>query len=474
MQGSNITTTPTSAIQTNLGGLTVDNNYGPKTTASVVAFQTANNLKPDGIFGPKTQAVYDNKFNKGSAIVSTGDVHDEAATNSAALDAALAKYNTSYTPTTPNNGDYSPGGGASGGTVDTNALKVEKPAILNDTTSGTESDPYIKQLNTIAATSNASSKALVANILAIKNTQKAAVDTQYNNYKSGLQTLGIQTNRALVTPDLFMGSVNQAESEHQAKLSTLNNEEVKALSDAETARENGDLKTLNDKMTYLKNIQTEKTTALKNYQDALTEQNDAAVKKGDATAKVIAPDIYKTLNELDPADQESFLVAISQKFNIPLMSLSTALVAQKAAQDKIDAKTAGDAEKLLSPSEAKALGVPYGTTHGQAAKLGIIPKSTAKSKTVSSAAQLKAAEKEISDALKTGKDANGNKLGNPRGSDGYVDPTVYQQALDKWPGTQKEFLAKFPVKGTVNPASYSSLPAALQPAKTKTSSSRGS
>lgn len=474
MQGSNISTTPTSAIQTALGGgLKVDNQYGPKTTAAVQQFQTANGLKVDGIFGPKTQAVFNSKYpNAGTTppasnlITTSGPAQSTFNQNSSDLSAALAKYGApapTYDSTT----------GALNGptkTEDPNNPSPTPDPILSDTTSGTSDDPYIQQLDAMSARSDTATQALINNIKSIKSRQSNAVDAQYNNYKSGLQLLGIQTNAASVTPDLLMSHINQAESEHQDKLATLDNEEIKALSDAQTAKDNNDFKTLNEKMTYLKQIRTEKTTALKNYQDALTTQAKNTQTQGDATAKVIAPDIYTTLQGLDPADQEPFLVSLSQKFNIPLNSLVTALVGQKGIQDKADLKTATADETVLTPTEAKALGVPYGTTRGEAAKLGITPKTAAKSKTVSSAAQLKVAEEEISNALKTGKDSNGNVLGNPRGSDGYVDPGIYVQAMEKWPGTQKEFLAKFPVKGTVNPASYANLPEAIRPKASTTAS----
>lgn len=469
MQGSNISSTPTSTIQSTLGGgLKVDNIYGPKTTASVQAFQSANGLKVDGIFGPKTQAAFNAKYNNTAAptsslITTSGPSQTQFVQNSSALNTALSRYaiapnSSTDNPASPNNAAPANDGA--------NPKPTPDP-ILNDTVSGTPNDPYIQQLDAMSARGNTATQALVSNIKSIKAKQSAAVDTQYNNYKSGLELLGIQTNAASVTPDLLMSHINQAESEHQDKLATLDNEEVKALSDAQTAQDNNDFKTLNEKMTYLKQIQAEKTTALKNYQTALTTQAKNAKTQGDATSKIIAPDIYSTLQTLDPADQEPFLIAVSQKFNIPLASLVTSLVAQKTVSDKAAATA------VLSPSEAKTLGVPYGTTKADAAKMNITPKTAAKSKTVSSAAQLKAAENEISNALKTGKDANGNVLGNPKGSDGYVDPGVYLQGLKNWPGTQKEFLAKFPVVGTVNPASYSKLPAAVQP-KAKTTSNRTS
>lgn len=452
MQGSNISSTSTSDIQTKLGGgLVVDNKYGPKTTAAVQAFQTANGLKSDGIFGPITEAAFNKQYNTAAPasnlIVTAGSAQAKFSQNSSDLSAALAKFGT--TQTSNNNTNKPP--------------KIEKDPILNDDVSGTTSDPYIQQLDTMASRSNDSTNALIQNIKAIKTRQANAIDAQYNNYKSGLQLLGIQTNAAQVTPDLLMSHINEAETEHQQKLSDLDNEEVKALADAETAKENNDFKTLATKMDYVKGIQKEKTDALRSYQEALTTQAKGIQEQGDATAKVIAPDIYTTLQTLDPADQESFLVSISKKFNIPLTSLITALVPEKEAADKAAAKKEDADNELLSPTEAATLGVPYGTTKAEATKKGITPSRYKPDS--GNISDTKAEKNEIAqgkNVLKTGKLPDGTVVGNGQGSDGYYDPGVYNKLFELWTGTPKDFIAKYPIVGSINPLSYKKLPDALQ------------
>jgi len=54
------------------------------------------------------------------------------------------------------------------------------------------------------------------------------------------------------------------------------------------------------------------------------------------------------------------------------------------------------------------------------------------------------------------------KLRASKGPDGYVDPNVYLQAFNGWPGTSAEFLSKFPPKNYVNPAN-TWLPEILRP-----------
>jgi hypothetical protein len=69
----------------------------------------------------------------------------------------------------------------------------------------------------------------------------------------------------------------------------------------------------------------------------------------------------------------------------------------------------------------------------------------------------------IQNTLKTGVAPSGQKIGAPMGKDGYVDPYVYITAFQNWSGSAKDFLAEFPVKTNVNPASYSLLPEAIRP-----------
>ena len=49
----------------------------------------------------------------------------------------------------------------------------------------------------------------------------------------------------------------------------------------------------------------------------------------------------------------------------------------------------------------------------------------------------------IADTLKTGIAPSGDKLGAPKGGDGYSDPYVYIEAFNNWGGTAKDFLNYF-------------------------------
>lgn len=460
--GSNTSKTPTTLIQQKLGNgaLAVDNDYGPQTTAAVKAFQAANGLKVDGIFGPVTETAFKSKFDT-PTIVSTGSIHTDAAKNSATLDTALRNFNANYqSPTAPVNPNTE---------TDPNA----DTAGVDITDAST--DPFIQQLNNMSARSNDSTKMLIQTIQANKVRQANAVNKQYENYKSGLQLLGIQSGDATATPDLVAGHIQEAATEQEQKISDLDTEETKALMDAENARADNDFKVLQDKMDYVKQIKQDKAQALKDYNDALTK----SVTDGDKIAQSVAHDVYDTLQTLDDTDKETFLTTLATKFNIPAGSLVTALVDEQSTRTSDAAK----ADPVLSPTEAATLGVPYGTTQSQAKAKGITP-DRYKPTTPSTTDIDKDNVTKTKNILKTGKDENGNPIIGPDGkpfgaqggteNDGYYDPYLYIKVFNAFNGTPKEFIAKYPIVGSINPKSYNLLPQGLQDLlpKTKTSSGR--
>lgn len=438
--GSNTTTTPTTTIQKSLG-LTADNIYGPKTTAAVQQFQTAKGLKADGIFGPITEQAFNNQFNGGAGapasnlVTTSGPARNTFAQNSSDLSAALSKFGAPVVDPS---------------TYKDPTVDVAKPKV--DTTLGTASDPFLKELDTMSANANVSTQNVINNIKATKMQSEEAVNKQFNDYKAGLQLLGIQTGKAAYTPDLLNGQIQDATNQQQAKITQLNRDEATAMMDAETARDNNDFQTLQTKMDYLDKVRTEKTQALKDYNDLITTKTQQMQEAGDATAKVVAPEIFDTLQTLDDADKEDFILAIAKQFNIPAASLATALATQQTSQDKED-------NTLLSPTEAATLGVPYGTTQAQAASKGITP-DRYKPTAVTPSATAKQEIQQGQDLLNSGT-INGQKIGNPRGDDKYVDPGVYLALYKTFKGTANNFIKDFPLTN-VNPKSYNLLPDELK------------
>jgi hypothetical protein len=77
--------------------------------------------------------------------------------------------------------------------------------------------------------------------------------------------------------------------------------------------------------------------------------------------------------------------------------------------------------------------------------------------------------------LKTGVDPeSGEQIGGAMGADGYTDPDVYISAFEAWDGTTAEFKKLFPPEDYVNPESYQILPSSIKPADSDEESSAGS
>lgn len=329
----------------------------------------------------------------GPAIVSTADIHSQAKTNGMKLAAALSSL-----------------GGPQTSTVDNS----------NNPTPATP-DPILTGLSTLQANSDAATKSLVATTQAAYQNNVNKTNSQFENYKRGLQQLGIETGSAESTPDILSGHIQKAGNDQMEKISELSAEEAKTLMDAKNAQDTNDFKTLEDKMTYLEKIKTDKANAIKDMYDNISSASK--------TADIEAHDIYDTLDTLDPADKHAFIQAVAQKYNLPLASLVTSLADEKSKRE-VDAVDLQNKKRLVNGGDTNS------TSKVQIAQ--------------------------GQNTLNTGMAPNGTKIGNPKGSDGFYDPSVYIKAFGEWPGSAKAFIAAYPIIGGINPESYDLLPASLQ------------
>lgn len=292
-----------------------------------------------------------------------------------------------------------------------NTLGSPAPQQGNDPTIDNTSDSYTQMLDRLSANSSAATKALVSSIQANRSQKGATIDAQYDNYKRGLQQLGIEHNQAQFTPDLLSGHIQQAENEHQQKIQSLDVEEQKAFMDAEKAQAAGDLSTLKDKMAYVKDLRTQKQDYLKNIASNMTAEG--------TIAKDQVANYYDKLTKLNPADQEEFLKQVSQKYGIGLGALTNAIVAEKAARDKADLATA-NSKATLAKKQAGGSG-----TGGSFKNSVQIPQVT-------------------------------TVFEKNKGTDGFVDPYAWVKARTIWQtsgGTAASFNSNF--KSYLNPQSYS-------------------
>lgn len=205
-------------------------------------------------------------------------------------------------------------------------------------------DSYTQMLDRLGRSSDASTKALIGTINASRSNRGNEINTQYDNYKRGLQLLGIQHNDAQATPDLLMGHVKQAENEHQAKLQALDVETNKALMDAENAKEKNDLTTLESKMAYVDKLKQEKRDYLKNIAEQMTAGNTIA-------ANIIAGD-YDQFKNLSAADQEKYIKHVASSFGISEQSVRANIVKQEQSAEDRALDIAGKKKALAKSSSA--------------------------------------------------------------------------------------------------------------------------
>ena len=304
------------------------------------------------------------------------------------------------------------------------------------------SDPIIQGLKNLQNTSDVAQNRLISEAMASYQNQANSTNQQYENYKHGLQLIGIQHNEAQSSPDLLMSQVQSAANEQLQKISDLKAAEAKAIMTAQDAIATKDQTTLNQETARLDTIHTQQRQALIDLHTAITQAPkliSAQISPSDASA------IYDELSKMDPADHQAAIEALASKLGISPLTIVSGLQADIAAGNKATLATANSQATLDKKLKSGGSGGKGAAT--------ITPAQ------VNQGAQI----------LKTGVDANGNKLGNPMGSDGYADPSVITALYNDWPGTTAEFISKY--GKSINPAAKGLVPAAILPKQTKSSSS---
>lgn len=379
-------------------------------------------LAVDGKYGPLTQAATTFQPAKSNLIVTAGPAVRQGAQDGADLANMLGKFGLSAPTQTPGapGAPTTPAAGATPTTTDPNATNPN--------------DPYSSLLTQISNSSDAATKNLISGIQATEQQNENKVNQQYDSYTRGLQLLGIQHNQATFGPDVLAGNIQKAKNDQMDKLQTLQAAETKAISAANTAKNNGQLNILKEQMANIKQIQADKATALKEYYTGITQSPKLAAAQIDPTS---AQAMLDSMNTLDATDKEAFIHAVASKFGLDPAAVVQSLSSVVTASGKANLATAN-------------------------AKATLYNKLNPKSKTTTSGSLSKA---EI---------AQGEQyLNGTRGADNFVDPSAYLQAYKDWTssakgGTTKGFIAAFPPKDYVNPAN-TDLPKYLMPAKAKAS-----
>lgn len=425
-KGDNVSQLQSLLNQYNSANLKTDGDFGPLTKQAVINFQQKNGLVADGIVGAKTAA-------------------------------ALAKLGQ---PITASNGQspgqlvQSLGGGATGGAVGTSASaraaskEQGLQAIKDSLNKGAAQPPSYNSLDELTKLRN--EQGIVndeAELAAIQNEGRVAKE-QLNQMK--------QTSNKEISEGGYLGSISEAERNMNFRLESLSLREQ-----AVTSRINSKNAYINTAMQagqqdYTNALQTYNNEYNKNLQAVQLYNADLDNQKQDAmTAFTTITNLLSKggTTTLDPA-LSTQLDNLALQAGLPTGVFQEALKGVGASNQIDNTKIVGDNLYLWTTDAS-------GTPHLKLVQT--LPKSSSSGDgTGMTLGQKKTA---IQTTLKTGVSPSGEKIGNPKGADGYVDPQVYVAAFENWNGTTQEFLTAFPVTKNVNPLSYGRLPAAIKPTR---------
>lgn len=262
----------------------------------------------------------------------------------------------------------------------------------------------------------------------------------------------------------------------QSRLSDIVSKEQSAIVSAQAAYNKGDVAALNAATSDLKDAQAAKSAAVS---QLLTATNNA-VKDAQAQQKI---DLTTQQDSLKSDVTNSTNLGASIASDLAGAGITdpdeiAAYVQQQAAANNLP-------EAFVSAAVTKAMQTATKASDSSAntASEIIDRNSNAANTTTKTNIAVSKAANPTTGGVKGGKDANytytaadvtaaQNVLQNggagyaAAGSDGYSDPGAYISLLNSWigqGGTAAGFAKTFPVKKYVNPASYSKLPASIQP-----------
>lgn len=324
--------------------------------------------------------------------------------SSAILDAnqALDKHIATLQPTTPpvmTGPTTAPGAPTS--TTTTTDQPTEQQQI-DQVNASPVSDQYTNMLQSMMGRSNATTASLISGIQANRANLENKANDAFDRYSKGLQVLGLQNGSMQATPELMKAQLMQAENDHLAKIQSLDQEEQKAVAEAENARDNNQYKLMVESMNYAQKIRAAKVKAITDLYTSQTKQ-DATYQK---QATFAGQSIYNALKNVPAAKQADTILAISKSLGIPAHYVMEAYQNQTLKQPK--AKTGKASTGVYSTAEKNS----------------------------------------ITGLLTTGKTPDGKVIGNGRGADGKVDPATYQlgyaYAQKLGPAAVAKFLKDFP------------------------------
>lgn len=391
----------------------------------------------------------------------------------------LARYSDSSFATAPSDAVQTEDGTWQSGGV--------KYALGPSTTVDPDQQAINDQITTMKAQFDDTSRAMIDGI---KSQYDQLIKQQTDVNTRGQASLGqtlLMAGSSRYAPISSAGQVTAMMSYGLSQISDLQNKETAAITAAQQAQDSGDMKFMDEQLTQAQDARNAKQKAAQTLSDSLVKANQAlqASKRLSSIATSVAGIMGQGVT-----DPKEILDSINN-YQDGTSTGANLTTDELAKMIKSLTPTTGDNGLKFTSSQ---LGKMYGSglTQPQVQALSDYYNGTGESTALSSLSTDQ--QRIVHDALngtspntKAGGAtatytsggltyassdlATGQQtLDASKGSDGYVDPAVYQQMFDAWTsqgGLAKDFLKNYPPKSYVNPAN-TTLPTYLR-SKTSTS-----
>ncbi len=433
----------------------IDSNFGPKTAAALSAYQTANGLKADSIFGPITSAKLYGTGGTSSGIPLVTNVNQPLGS------APLISSNGQSPLSLAQNIDQ-------GGSSTSDNPPPPPPPVV-----GTSDSARADALQKIKDEMDAGLGAAPAPYNSVDTYNK--LRTEQGVVQDEGEMSAIQNEKAQLQEQLRVFNQTAGEGTSEAGRIGMESEaqrNVQNKLDSLAIQENSVTNRLNTKNNYINTVlnlgKEDYQTALNNYNTAYNT-NLKAIDLYNTTLSNTQKDALTGFTTITNLLKDHNVSSIDDSTKSSLDSLALQAGLPKGIFQAVIQATPND--KILSPQIVSNTDGTKDVYFYTQDKNGIPSLKTVQRIGGNGTGQsqtTKQAKPAISKTLKTGIAPSGEKIGNAMGSDGYVDPGVYLAAFKAWPGTSKEFIAAFPPKNYVNPASYNQLPNAIRPVNKRT------
>lgn len=320
-------------------------------------------------------------------------------------------------------------------------------------------DTINSQLKGLMSVTDASTQTQISELMDMYNGRIQAVSQANANMLQTDQTVGYRTGSARYAPGVNQSIMSGEEIAGATRIANLKAELLSKVTDAQNAMKENDSKSLNDASdkidTLQKSISTEVANLYKgatDYQNAqLKSQQEAAtaakaeITQGITVSKAVAPALAQELAGIsDPQQKQDLITAMAKQYGIDSGVLAGEVTSAASQLTKDN----------LSEENIRSEITKRGTSGNGSGKTYNSGKLTYTDSDLGG----------FQDALDKGATI-GSQTYNGKGTDGYVDPGLYQSLAEQWTkngGLVKDFVAHFPPNKYVNPKANSGLPSYLR------------